>query len=106
MTNTQASQLQLSQNITSLLDMVNDNGLSLDLTNKNVTSSLQKLNNIINTQSIIEDISVENKETINNILVKVDDALETLNSSFIRSCKDIKKNNQTVPRVTIVLTGN
>ena len=87
---TQASQLQLSRNITALLDMVNDNGLSLDITNKNVTSSLQKLNNIINTQSIIEDISVENKGTINNILVKVDDVLETLNSSLVSSCQDIK----------------
>ena len=45
----QASQLQLSQNITALLDMANDNGLSLDITNENVTSSLQKLDNAITT---------------------------------------------------------
>ena len=93
----QASQLQLSQNITALLDMANDNGLSLDVTNKNVTSSLQKLDNIMNTQSIIEDISVENKGTINNILVKVDDVLETLNSSLVSSCQDIKNNQPNSP---------
>ena len=97
MTYSQASQLQLSQNITALLDMVNDNGLSLDVTNKNVTSSLQKLDNIINTQSIIEDISVENKGTINNILVKVDDVLETLNSSLVSSCQDIKNKQPNSP---------
>ena len=69
----------------------------LDVTNKNVTSSLQKLNNIINTQSIIEDISVENKGTINNILVKVDDVLETLNSSLVSSCQDIKNKQPNSP---------
>ena len=97
MTYSQASQLQLSQNITALLDMANDNGLSLDVTNKNVTSSLQKLDNIINIQSIIEDISVENKGTINNILVKVDDVLETLNSSLVSSCQDIKNSQPNSP---------
>ena len=79
---TQSSQQLLVDNITALLDMANDNGLSLDVTNKNVTSSLQKLNYIINTQSIIEDIIVENKVTINNILVKVD--------ALLSSCQDIK----------------
>ena len=86
----QASQLQLSQNITALLDMANDNGLSLEITNKNVTSSLQKL-------TIIEYISVENKGTINNILVKVDDVLETLNSSLVSSCQDIKNKQPNSP---------
>ena len=94
---TQSSQQLLVHNITALLDMVNDNGLSLDVTNKNVTSSLQKLNNIINTQSIIEDISVENKGTINNILVKVDDVLEILNSSLVSSCQDIKNKQPNSP---------
>ena len=94
---TQSSQQLLVHNITALLDMVNDNGLSLDVTNKNVTSSLQKLNNITNTQSIIEDISVENKGTINNILVKVDDVLETLNSSLVSSCQDIKNKQPNSP---------
>ena len=93
----QASQLQLSQNITALLDMANDNGLLLDATNKNVISSLQKFDNIMNTQSIIEDISVENKGTINNILVKVDDVLETLNLSLVSSCQDIKSNQPNCP---------
>ena len=71
--------------------MADNNSLLLDGTNKDVTSSLQILdNNIINTQSINEDIGVENKGTINNILVKVDDVLETLNSSLASSCQEIK----------------
>ena len=71
--------------------------LLLDGTKKDVTSSLQKLDNITNTQSIIEDISVENKGTINNILVKVDDVLETLNSSLVSSCQDIKNKKPNSP---------
>ena len=106
MTYAQASQQQLSHNITALLDMADNNSLLLDGTKKDVTSSLQKLDNIMNTQSIIEDISVENKGTINNILVKADDVLETLNSSLVSSCQDIKTNNQIVHRVTIMLTIN
>ena len=94
---TQASQQQLSHNITALLDMVDNNSILLDGTKKDVTSSLQKLNNIINTQSIIEDISAENKGTINNILVKVDDVLETLNSSLVSSCQDIKNKQPNSP---------
>ena len=95
---TQSSQQQLVHNITALLvNISNNNGLSLDVENKNVTSSLQKLNNIINTQSIIEDISAENKGTINNILVKVDDVLETLNSSLVSSSQDIKKKQPNSP---------
>ena len=88
---------QLSQTITALLDMADNNSLILDGTKKDVTSSLQKLDNIINTQSIIEDISVENKGTITNILVKVDDVLETLNSSLISSCRDIKNKQPNSP---------
>ena len=97
MTYTQASQHQLSHNITALLDMADNNSLLLDGTKKDVTSSLQKLDNSINTQSIIEDIGVENKGTINNILVKVDDVLETLNSSLISSCQDIKTKQPNSP---------
>ena len=54
---------KLARNITVLLGMADNNNLLLDGTKKDVTSSLQKLNNIINTQSIIDDISVENEGT-------------------------------------------
>ena len=94
MTYAQASQHQLSRNISALLYMADNNSLLLDGTKKDVTSSLQKLDNITNTQTIIEDIGVENKGTINNILVKVDDVLETLNSSLVSSCQDIKNKRE------------
>ena len=93
----QTSQQLSGQNISALLDMADNNSLLLDGTKKDVTSSLQKLNNIINTQSIIEDIGVENKGTINNILVKVDDVLETLNSSLVSSCQDLKNKEPNSP---------
>ena len=49
----------------------------------------------MNTQSIIEDISVQNKELI--ILVKVDDVLETQNASCVSSCENIKNKQPNSP---------
>ncbi len=78
---------QINNNITTLLDMVSYNTQLLDGTTKNVTTSLQHLSS---TQSILENISNENKGTINDILVKVEDVLENQNTSLISSCQDMK----------------
>ncbi len=78
----------VKNNITTLIEMFVDNTQLI----KNVTVSLQQL---ITTQSILANISIENKGTINNILVKVDNVLEnqiaSVNTSrLISSCQDIK----------------
>ncbi len=79
----------VNNNITTLIDMVGQ--LLADGTMNNVTASLQQLTS---TQSIIEDISNENKGTINNILVNV---LENENTSLIFSCQGIKSKYPTSP---------
>ncbi len=84
-------QLLVNYNITTLIDMVSDNTRLLDGTIKNVTASLQQLST---SQSILENISNENKGTINNILVNV---LENQNKSFISSCQDIKNKSPGSP---------
>ena len=87
----------LLQQIHQLISLSNANNQLLDGTTKNVTASLQKLGSIMNMQSMINNISVENKGTINNILVKVDNVLETLNSSLVSSCQDIKNKQPNSP---------
>ncbi len=77
------TQKLVNNNIITLIDMVGDNTQLLDGTIKNVTASLQQL---ITTQSLLENISNENKGTINNQI-----------ASLIFSCQDIKNIYPTSP---------
>ncbi len=85
-------QLLVNNNITTLIDMVSDNTQLLDGTIKNVSTSLQQLTS---TQSILEDISNENKATINTILVNV--LAQNPTTSSVSSCQDIKNRFPTSP---------